>query len=54
MMTDDVGGESSGLMNEKRRISKEEETSLGESELMRQNENPQQDSEEKGGVNRGA
>ncbi len=54
MMTDEVGGGSSGSTNEERRTDKEEEISLGEPELMRQKENPQQDSEqEKGGVNRG-
>eukprot|EP01084_Bolivina_argentea_P239348 402310_1 len=52
MMTDEVGGGSSGSTNEERRTGKEEEISLGEPELMRQKENPQDSEQGKGGVNR--
>ncbi len=52
--TNEVGGGSSGSTNEERRTGKEEEISLGEPELMRQKENPQDSEQGKGGVNRGA
>ncbi len=53
-MTDEVGGGSSGSTNEERRTGKDEGMPLGGPELMKQEEEPQHDSErEEGGVNRG-